>query len=926
MSAARAAVMGVIVVACRVASGQDADATTEINVRPQSIAAALRELGAQTGLQILFRSEDMAGAVRSAPGVSGRISARQALDQLLAGSGLHYEFVNAHTVRVSASVPSPRSSVTESPPDPGPGSRTEQTPTHAGGTEMPKSESYWSRVIHFLTRGGRRGAYPHRTMPGSAGWARLVAICGSVAAANGVCGVQQDSASQAAESGVLEEVVVTAARHEQNLQKVSSAVQVVSGELISNEGLTNIAQIVSDLPSVQATGQPGGFSINVRGQGGDLPAGSTQGSVALEFDGVYNINSQGTTVGFFDVDRIEVLPGPQSTRYGPDADGGVVNVITRNPQIGSWSGSGSLTLGDYGLVRTELAQDIALGSSAALRISGATLNRSSYFTDPAEGNVRAQSVRAKFLYQPSDALAIRLGAQVDHIGGTGNGSNVFPVFTNKVPVYPDDTINDQSNPWQGYPNIANTEADIRQNTFTGGFTWDLSRAAVMDLLSSYTTLSGDETACLYAPPWSVTGGGPFPICGARLHEFDPFHQFTSELRLHNGPESKIIWDLGLYHWDYLLANYAEDALFFSGPPVTTTTRTDAIYGEITYPVTDALRLIAGLRESRDHRTFNFNNGGTLTGFFDYNLNHFDYRAGAELDLSVESMAYLTVSTGYRPGGLSGYSNILGSALPPFAAEKNTAIELGIKNRFLENRVQLNADLFYYDQIGYQNLDRYTGFSVPDVSGVGTHVCGNPDLNTYPGCVTPTWNAKAHALGFETQAKASLSASDVLTFNATWLDAKFDSKQGTCATVGIDASIPGYAGPGLCYDAYNDQATDALKVFVLNGIVQPHLPKFSGNLDYKHSFHFVSGSELTLGGSVFYSTGYWLNPVHDDQHYGYQPGYTLENASLSFTPARGPWTVGAYVHNISDYAVKASVLPATSLGDPRTVGLVIGLKW
>ena len=101
-----------------------------------------------------------------------------------------------------------------------------------------------------------------------------------------------------AESAQLQEVVVTAARRTQNLQNVTASVSVVAGGQIAQQGLTNVSQILQQLPSVQATGQPGGFSIDIRGQGGDLPAGTQQGSVALEFDGVYEINSEATDFRF----------------------------------------------------------------------------------------------------------------------------------------------------------------------------------------------------------------------------------------------------------------------------------------------------------------------------------------------------------------------------------------------------------------------------------------------------------------------------------------------------------------------------------------------------------------------------------------------------------------------------------------------------
>ena len=757
---------------------------------------------------------------------------------------------------------------------------------------------------------------------------RLLPLClGSVsllALTSGMAHAQDQQVAKVKTPDGITEIIVTAARHSQNLQKVSSAVQVVGGDKIDSQGLTNVAQIVADLPSVQATGQPGGVSIDIRGQGGDLPAGSTQGSTALEFDGVYNINSQGTTVGFFDVDRIEVLPGPQSTRYGPDADGGVMNVITKDPRLNSWSGAGSLTLGNYGLVRTEIAQNVPLGDKLALRISAATLNRSSYYTDPTEGNVRAQSLRAKLLFKPTDSLTLKLSYQRDHIGGTGNGSNVFPMFTNKVAIYSGDSINQQSNPWKGAPNINSATADLTQDTLVGNLTWDINSAMGLDVLASYSTLKGQETGCLYAPPWDTDGGGPFPLCGGTLHEFDPFTQFSSEIRLHNAAGSKIQWDIGLYHWNYANTSWMENYSFFSNLPTRTTTATNAIFGEITYPLTDRLRLIGGLRKSFDHRTFNFYNNGTVTPVFAYNMDHGDYRAGAEYDLTPTSMAYVTVSTGYRPGGLSSYNPITSSA-NSFTPESNTAYELGIKNRFLDNRLQVNADLFIYKQDGYQNLDKYTGFYIT-VPGVGSVECTNQTNGIYAGCVNPTWNLKAHVYGAETQLRYAFTPKDILSFNGTWLDARFDKTQKTCATVGIDPTLPGYAGPNVCYDGYDDMVSGALKVYAMGGAVQPHSPKLSGNLGYNHTFAFQSGAALTLGGNVSYSDGYWLNPVEDDQKYGWQPAYYLSGLSAAYTPAHGNWAINAYVHNLANYAVKESVLPATSLGDPRTVGVVLSERW
>jgi outer membrane receptor protein involved in Fe transport len=135
----------------------------------------------------------------------------------------------------------------------------------------------------------------------------------------------QASSATATPAGQLGEVVVTASRQAQNVQKVSSAVQVIDGAKVKSEGLVNVEQISPDLRSVKVSGQHGGDNIDIHGGAADLPASSGQGSVAMEFDGIYNIQSQATAIGFFEMDRIEA-PGPQSTRYAPNVKGGVANV------------------------------------------------------------------------------------------------------------------------------------------------------------------------------------------------------------------------------------------------------------------------------------------------------------------------------------------------------------------------------------------------------------------------------------------------------------------------------------------------------------------------------------------------------------------------------------------------------------------------
>ncbi|WP_084455827.1 TonB-dependent receptor [Novosphingobium rosa] len=727
------------------------------------------------------------------------------------------------------------------------------------------------------------------------------------------------SAAVPASEGIRD-IIVTAARHEQNLQKVSAAVSVIDGSALKEKAQSDIAQVLASTPSVQTTGQPGGFSVDVRGMGGDLPAGTAQGSAAVVFDGVYNINSQGTTVGFFDVNRVEVLAGPQSTRYGPNADGGLVNVYTNDPRLGTLEASGAFTYGNYNTLRGEAMLNIPISETLALRVAGAVVSRDSYF-HPAEGEQRAQSLRVKLLYRPVDALTVKLSYQLDHIGGAGNGSNVFPVGTSKVPIYSGDSINKTGDPWAQSPSnpVNTTTANIYQHTFGGTASYDVSRTVALDVQGSYTTIHGGEVAGLNTDPGPWGTGATTPFSSVTLDEFNKFNQYTGELRLHNGAGSKVLWNLGFYHWNYqwTYAAHNNDPTANFGPAlannVYSATATNALYGEVTYPLTDSLRIIAGLRNSWDTRTNSFNNNGVATQRFTTSLTHADYRAGVEYDVAPRSMLYGTVSTGYRPGGQSSY-NPTTDVLNRYQSEVNTAFEVGSKNRFLDNRLQVNADMFYYHISNYQNLDKYNGFYYQGV------ICTSQD--TRAGCTTPTFGMGAHTLGAELSLAASLSADDKVSFNGTWLHARFNKKQGICATVGLTAA----AAAMTCPDGYNNMQTGALQFFDLAGAVQPHSPTISFTFGYDHTFHFKDGASLKLGGQAFHTSSYWVNPVQDADLYGFQPGYWNGELNARFQPANEHLSVSVYVRNLANYAVKTSVLPITQIGDPRTYGITFAAKY
>ena len=721
---------------------------------------------------------------------------------------------------------------------------------------------------------------------------RSVLLCSSIAAVGPIAAhAQTTTTTTASTSGTLQEVVVTAARRAQNLQKTSIAVTAISGATIQQQAQTNIQEVIQTVPGVTLTTQQRGFSVTIRGQGDDLPPGSGQGTVAVEQDGVYNIRAEGGIIGYYDLARVEVLPGPQGTLYGVNSDGGVVNVISNDPVIGRYAGSASLTIGNYHLHRGEAMVNIPITPVLAFRLAGAAINRLAYLR-PAQGDAVGQAARAKLLYKPNDSLSALLGFEFDHIGGVGPNGSLASDYANG-------DINNDKNPWgngaytTSGPNAANSHESEYDKKYWANLSYNLGDIATLSILPAYTRDRDKHQLCGANGPPGSTGPG---VCN---ENYDPkiLEQLSSEERISSAPGSKIIWDVGAYHWNYRQVTAG------GGPAGYVGQQSNAGFGEITYPVTDLLNIVGGVRESYDHRTELESPGDTIGASW----SHFDWRAEVNYQATPTSYEYFTVSTGYRPGGFN-QSQTPGGAPSLFKTEQVTSFELGSKNRFFDNTVQLNGDVFYYDEKNYQLLDFYT----PDLPA-----CQLPPGSVEPlYCSPPTLNLKAYTYGAEFQARWNVTPDDQFTANGSWLDAKFSDQQNDASCVSTAAGAPA----GGCYAGGNDAVGNtALVMFEkLNGLNQPHSPSFSGNFSYQHTVDLASGATVTGAVQIFASTGYWVHPIENP--YSYQPTYWTQGLNVTYTAPSSDWSVNAYVRNLSNYAIKEAYIPA-NISEPRTFGVV-----
>ena len=695
--------------------------------------------------------------------------------------------------------------------------------------------------------------------------------------------------------GTLEEIVVTAQRVEENVQKTPMNVTVVSGEDIQKQGLSNMQEVLNNIPGVTVQGQVRGYNPSVRGLGTDLPPGSSQGAVATEADGVYDVRAESGRIGFFDLARVEVLAGPQGTLYGVNSDGGVVNIISNSPTLDRMSSSGQLQVGNYNLVRGEGVLNVPMSGTSAFRFAVASINRKGYL-DTGANDAVGTGARVKYLYKPSDAFSLLAGIEINRLGGKGagsvnqynNGDATHPYF-NGAPVTIPTPWTDATSAFYGAPFALgggindNAQFDDYHSTkYWVDVNWDLGFGS-LQILPSYKDNYDQTLAC---------GMGPCNY-GADPRKLE---QNSEEVRLSSPAGQAFKWAVGLYHWGYLQNTVGGPG----GPNGTTVYQTsDGVFGEVTVPFSDRFRGRAGLRETRDWK--NANNVPAPASW-----NHLDYRGGLEYDVTDQSMAYLTVATGYRPGGFNNPAP--GSSAPPlYKPESVRDVEVGLKSRYLDNRLQLNVDAFYYNYKDYQLLDFY--------SAAGNY-CSPFDPRNPPFAFPPTVNLSAKNLGLDLALSALVTDSDTINLSAEYLNAKFTSNA-VISYNPIDSCAAFNANP-----AANPDEQVTVGSYVIDNAPQPRAPKTSATLSWEHRFKFDSGANLALRPVVHYSASQYVHPV--EYAVSFQPAYTSYEASLTWSSADDKWSLAAWGRNLSNEAIKVSLNPMM-IGEPRTYGLTLSAR-
>lgn len=511
----------------------------------------------------------------------------------------------------------------------------------------------------------------------------------------------------AARVTALEEVIVTSQKREQSLQDTPIAISVLDAEQLDILGITNLGALGGGaIPSLRI--QPLGNTSTtlvaaIRGNGPtDISQVTRESAVAFYIDGIFMSRAQGLGLELADVERIEVLRGPQGTLFGRNATSGAVNVVSRKPS-GEFGVKQTLTTGKYDEFRSVTRIDLPAVGGLSSKIDVLHAERDGWVKNSAPGvadfnEYDKDGARLSLSWQASDTLTLDYSYDYSNMQ-TAQG--YFQAYVDNVGLLPPETRGRASR--TRFPIAAFEPSDTDQQGHTLVASWDISESLTVKSLTGYRELDEDV---------NNNYGGVLYANGLMDTSVIDQEQLSQEFQL-IGSADRFEWLAGLYY-------YEEDAaqvftLFFSrdsdggitGTPNTAIPVTDfglpqrfvetdsesiAAYGQVTWtpPVPgDRLAVTFGLRYTEDEKSGERIEGGFSE--FDLDTDSLDPTITFDYTFSDSLSAYVKWASAYKAGGVNARASFT-----PYEEEKSDAFEIGFKSQFADNRVRLNATLFWTD--------------------------------------------------------------------------------------------------------------------------------------------------------------------------------------------------------------------------------------
>jgi iron complex outermembrane receptor protein len=522
------------------------------------------------------------------------------------------------------------------------------------------------------------------------------------------------------------EIVVTAEHTRENILKVGVNVTAISAAALKQSRVENATDLATLVPNFDVkTNVPGLQQImTVRGVGLDDFSSTNNSSVGVYVDDVFLASFAEMDFGMYDLARVEVLKGPQGTLYGRNSTAGAINIISAAPVLDHFSADASATYGNYETFQADGDVNIPLGSTAALRLAAQTDQQGTgyWFSRVLNRDLGRQNVfreRGQLLWEPTPKLSVKLkleGEENHSEIGVGKffGTAPVPGYTGGCPNFsaPANCVD-----FLGY-------TDTTSNPFQGD--WNHLSPVKTDIFNATLHVDGDLG---FAHLTSITGYIDFsrnfyidadasPAVISEFDQSDFVKQFSQEFRL-NGEAGGLQWMAGAYYSHDTVTSRTPGSLRdFLGADVFIhshqVTQSEAVFGQVKWPLTSQLTLVAGLRGTHEERSYvggtDFFVSGTAipypfipsTFIKDAIRNgNLSWHAGLNWNPDARNLIYVSAAESTKSGGFFNGITTNSAALAPYKPEHLTDIEAGWKSQLFDRTLMIDASVFYYDYHDYQ---------------------------------------------------------------------------------------------------------------------------------------------------------------------------------------------------------------------------------
>ncbi|HEX7781584.1 MAG TPA: TonB-dependent receptor [Sphingobium sp.] len=703
--------------------------------------------------------------------------------------------------------------------------------------------------------------------------------------------VQGDQAS-IGETGI-QDIVVTAQKRSENLQKTPAAVTAVDGIALTQKGITNLSAAQELVPGARFHQEGNTTQVFLRGIGSNLDFANVQPSVAFNFNGTF-VPREGTSVGLYDIERFEALPGPQGTLYGRSAIGGTVNVSFKRPEFTNGA-SFNLEAGNYDLAHATFVGNLALSNTFAVRAAVDYHYRDGYMFTNSDSR-KDVSARLSTLWEPSDNLSIYWwGYMARKYGNTPNLVNkgsraVYDANGNLTGFVYDENAFLTKNPYNdSRPGQLASTAPFGQPTTSTQSYKNWVTGAQIDLKLN------DDVTLTYIPGYfflnAITNVYWLGVLPAYKH--DEYHSTTHELRLAGDMES-FNWLVGLYGYRTVQEGQAVVGTavgpggpaipgtpfpFYSSNVLRNRLQGAAIFGQGTYNLNDSLRITVGGRYGTDNTQANgIALDDQITPYtYKRTIHRFDYKVGAQYDVTPRIMLYAQYQTGYQPATFNEVADLPGRT-NRVETGKLKSISGGFKSRFFNNTLQINNEIFYsiYNDLAIQAYDASQLFN-------------------------PIFNAKKVTIpGNQLDILWEPTRNDRINLSVSYIKAR-----------NKDFITP----TGQNY----------------NGLAGPYAADWTISGGISHDFQMQNGAYIRASADGRYESKWWADFVHNLGTR--QDAYAKVNAELTYYSKDETFNFGIWGRNLTNKVVIAATAaagipgPATAyLDSPRTYGIRAGYKF